>query len=57
MMISRWSTDDWSMQSRQTTDLVLQSLLMAVWRGKPAGKVLIHSDQGAQFACIDRTSF
>ncbi|RBO95474.1 helix-turn-helix protein [Pseudochrobactrum asaccharolyticum] len=25
----------WSMQSRQTTDLVLQALLMAVWRRKP----------------------
>ncbi|AGT11696.1 transposase (plasmid) [Paracoccus aminophilus JCM 7686] len=34
----------WSMQSRQTTDVVLQALLMAVWRRKPKGKVLIHSD-------------
>jgi transposase InsO family protein len=25
----------WSMQSRQTTDVVLQALLMAVWRRKP----------------------
>jgi len=32
------------MQSRQTTDLVLQALLMAVWRRKPKHKVLIHSD-------------
>ena len=47
----------WSMQSRQTTDLVLQALLMAVWRRKPAGKVLIHSDQGSQFTSIDWTSF
>ncbi len=39
----------WSMQSRQTTDIVLQALLMAVWRRKPKGKVLIHSDQGSQF--------
>jgi putative transposase len=38
----------WSMQNRQTTDLVLQALLMAVWRRKPATKVLIHSDQGSQ---------
>ena len=35
----------WSMPSRQTTDVVLQALLMAVWRRKPKGKVLIHSDQ------------
>ncbi|MBG6148679.1 transposase InsO family protein [Labrenzia sp. EL_142] len=36
----------WSMQSRQTTDVVLQALLMAVWRRKPKNRVLIHSDQG-----------
>src|SRR5665213_636852 len=47
----------WAMQSRQTTDLVLQALLMAVWRRKPAGKVLIHSDQGSQFTSIDWASF
>lgn len=34
----------WALQSRQTTDLVLQALLMAVWRRKPKGTVLIHSD-------------
>jgi putative transposase len=33
----------WAMQSRQPTDLILQALLMAVWRRKPSGKVLIHS--------------
>ena len=47
----------WSMQSRQTTDLVLQALLMAVWRRKPKKKVLIHSDQGSQFTSMDWTSF
>jgi putative transposase len=47
----------WSIQSRQTTDLVLQALLMAVWRRKPRNKVLIHSDQGAQFTSIDWASF
>jgi putative transposase len=45
----------WSMQSRQTTDLVLQALLMAVWRRKP--KVLVHSDQGSQFTSMDWASF
>ena len=29
----------WSLQSRQTTDVVLQALLMAVWRRKPQTKV------------------
>jgi putative transposase len=47
----------WAMQSRQTTDVVLQALLMAVWRRKPKDKVLIHSDQGAQFTSMDWASF
>ena len=47
----------WAMQSRQPTDLVLQALLMAVWRRKPAGKVLIHSDQGSQFTSLEWASF
>ena len=47
----------WVMQSRQTTDVVLQALLMAVWRRKPKGKVLVHSDQGSQFTSIDWASF
>ena len=41
------------MQSRQPTDLMLQALLMAVWRRKPTRKVLVHSDQGSQFTSID----
>ena len=47
----------WSMQSRQTTDLVLQALLMAVWRRKPERKVLIHSEQGSQFTSMDWAAF
>lgn len=47
----------WSMQSRQPADLVLQALLMAVWRRKPKDSVLIHSDQGSQFTSIDWQSF
>ncbi|MFT5047443.1 MAG: putative transposase [Porticoccaceae bacterium] len=47
----------WVMQSRQPTDLVLQALLMAVWRRKPTRKVLVHSDQGSQFTSIDWASF
>ena len=47
----------WSLQNRQTTDMVLQALLMAVWRRKPKGKVLIHSDQGSQFTSMDWASF
>ena len=47
----------WSMQSRQTTDVVLQALLMATWRRKPREKVLIHSDQGSQFSSMDWAAF
>jgi len=47
----------WSMQSHQTTDVVLQALLMAVWRRKPRNKVLVHSDQGSQFTSMDWASF
>ena len=47
----------WAMQSRQTTDVVLQALLMAVWRRKPKHKVLIHSDQGSQFTSMDWAAF
>ena len=47
----------WAMQSRQPTDLVLQALLMAVWRRKPADKVLVHSDQGSQFTSLEWSSF
>ena len=47
----------WSIQSRQTTDVVLQALLMAVWRRKPKNRVLIHSDQGSQFTSRDWASF
>ena len=47
----------WSMQSRMTTDLVLQALMMAVWRRKPQYKVTIHSDQGSQFTSGEWLSF
>jgi len=47
----------WSTQSRQTTDVVLQALHMAVWRRKPKHRVLIHSDQGSQFTSMDWAAF
>ena len=47
----------WLMQSRQTIDVTLQALLMAVWRRKPQGKVLIHSEQGSQFTSMDWALF
>ena len=47
----------WATQSRQPTDLVLQALLMAVWRRKPKQPVLIHSDQGSQYTSRDWAAF
>ena len=39
----------WSMKSTMATEIVLDALLMAVWRRKPKQPVIIHSDQGSQF--------
>ena len=47
----------WSAQSRMTTDLALQALLMAVWRRKPGGPVTVHSDQGSQFTSREWQTF
>lgn len=47
----------WSAQSRMTTDLALQALLMAVWRRKPAGRVMVNSDQGSQFTSREWQTF
>ncbi len=35
----------WAVQSRQTSELAVQALLMAIWRRKPRPGLLIHSDQ------------
>lgn len=43
----------WSMQRSLERSLVLQALLMAVRRRRPATKVLIHSDQGSQYGSDD----
>lgn len=47
----------WSMQSRITKELVLNALLMAVWRRNPKSKVMVHSDQGSQYTSRDWQSF
>ena len=38
------------MGSRIDTSLVLDALLMALWRRQPRAPVMVHSDQGCQFA-------
>ncbi len=40
----------WSMKTTLAKEIVLDALLMAVWRRKPAHDVIIHSDQGSQFS-------
>ncbi len=47
----------WSMQSRITKELVLDALLMAVWRRKPKSPVTVHSDQGSQYTSHDWSAF
>ncbi len=47
----------WSMQSRMTKDIVLNALLMAVWRRNPRKQVLVHSDQGSQYTSHEWQSF
>lgn len=47
----------WAMSSRMTKELVLDALLMAVWRRKPVTKVIVHSDQGSQYTSYDWSEF
>jgi len=46
-------TVGWSMKSSLSRDLVLDAVLMAVWRLRPKTRVLIHSDQGSQYGSDD----
>jgi len=47
----------WSMQPQMHADLVLNAMLMAVWRRKPKNEVLVHSDQGSQYTSSDWQNF
>ena len=47
----------WSMGPQMTKELVLNTLLMAIWRRKPKAPVIIHSDQGSQFTSYDWNDF
>lgn len=39
----------WSTKPSLSTELALDALLMAVWRRKPTGRVVVHSDHGSQY--------
>ena len=47
----------WSMQPTLARDVVLDALLMAVWRRKPKQPVIVHSDQGSQYGSDDWIRF
>ncbi|MCZ8221458.1 MAG: IS3 family transposase [Acidovorax sp.] len=47
----------WSMGSRIDTSLVLDALLMALWRRQPHVPVMVHSDQGCQFTSHEWQTF
>jgi putative transposase len=47
----------WSMQPTLVRDLVLDALLMAVWKRKPKQPVIMHSDQGSQYGSDDWIRF
>jgi len=43
----------WSMKPTLAREIVLDALMMAVWRRKPRSRVLVHSDQGSQYGSDD----
>ncbi len=47
----------WSMKPSLSRELAMDALLMAVWRRKPAGRVVVHSDQGSQYSSDDFKRF
>jgi putative transposase len=47
----------WSMQSRITKELVLDALLMELWRRNPKSQMLVLSDQGSQYTNHDWSAF
>ena len=47
----------WSMKPTLERELVLDALLMAVWRRKPREAVIVHSDQGSQYGSYDWMRF
>ena len=47
----------WSMKSTLSRELVLDALLMAVWRRRPKHPVIVHSDQGSQYGSDDAVRF
>jgi len=47
----------WSMKPTLARELILDALLMALWRRKPTHPVIVHSDQGSQYGSDDWQRF
>jgi putative transposase len=47
----------WSMQPSMSSGIVIKALLMAIWRRPAASGVIVHSDQGSQYASGDYRDF
>ena len=47
----------WSMKLTLSRELALDALMMAVWRRKPDGEVILHSDQASQYGSDDWQHF
>lgn len=47
----------WSMSHRMETQLVIQAVLMALWKKKNRMPVILHSDRGSQFTSHEYQSF
>lgn len=47
----------WSMQSTMTSDIVVKAMIMTIWRRPEATGVVVHTDQGSQYASGDYRDF
>lgn len=47
----------WSMKPTLSRELALDALMMAVWRRKPDGEIIVHSDQDSQYGSDDWQRF
>jgi putative transposase len=47
----------WSMKSTLAKEIVMDAILMAVWRRNPQQEVIIHSDQGSQYGSDEWNRF
>ncbi len=45
------------MKPTLSRELTLDALMMAVWRRKPDGEIIAHSDQGSQYGSDDWQHF